>query len=113
MVEPILISIATALATKAAGGLYDLVRAAFRRRPDAAKELEAAVGAEPDSAPIHALATRLAQVEAEDPEFAGQLRATWAAVSQHAEGDGVTNQISGPVSGRVVQARDITGDINF
>lgn len=113
MVEPILISIATTLATKAAGSLYDLVRSAFRGRPDATTELEAAAGAEPDSAPIHALATRLAQVEAEDPEFASQLRAAWAEVSQQADHGGVNNQITGSVSGKVVQARDIHGNINF
>jgi hypothetical protein len=113
MVEPLLISIATTLATKAAGSLYDLVCSAFRGHPDATKELAAAAGAEPDSAPVLALATRLAQVEAEDPEFASRLRAAWAEMSQHTDRGGVANQISGAVSGKVVQARDIHGSVNF
>jgi hypothetical protein len=113
MVEPILISIATTLATKAAGNLYDLVRSKFAKHPAAAEELAAAVGAEPDSAPIHALATRLAEVEAEDPEFAGRLRAAWSEVAQQADHGGVNNQITGNVSGKVIQAGTITGDISF
>jgi hypothetical protein len=115
MVEPILISIATTLATKAAGSLYDLVKSAFHRHPTAAAALEAATGAEPESAPVQALAERLAEVEAAEPAFGEQLRTEWAKVevSQKAERGGVTNSITGNVSGRVVQARDIKGDINF
>lgn len=116
MVEPILVSIATALATKAAGSLYDLVRKAFtRHRPAAVAELEAAQGAAPESAPVRVLAERLAEVSAADPEFAGQLRAEWARVdvSQQADNGGVTNSITGSVTGKVVQARDIQGGISF
>jgi hypothetical protein len=111
MVEPILLSIATTLATKAAGSLYDVVRSAFRRHPAAMGELAAAEGAEPDSPPVHALATRLAEFEAESPEFHDALRAAWS--EQHADHGGVNNQITGNVSGKVVQARDIHGDISF
>jgi hypothetical protein len=99
-------SIATNLATKAATGLYDLVVARFRGHPDAAGALEAAQGAEPDSPPVQALATRLAEVAAGDPEFDRELR-TWA------DRGGVVNQITGNVTGSVVQARDITGNINL
>jgi hypothetical protein len=115
MVEPILISIATTLATKAAGNLYDLVRSTFRRHPDAAKALEAATGAEPDSEPVRALAERLAEVTAADPEFDGRLRAEWVRVevTQHADHGGVSNQITGNVTGKVVQAGDIHGNISF
>jgi hypothetical protein len=113
MVDPTLISIATSLATKAAEGLYDLVRSAFRRHPEATAALDAADGAQPGSAPIEALATRLAEVEVEDPEFGTRLRATWAQVAQRADHGGVTNQITGTVTGKVVQARDIHGDISF
>lgn len=106
MVDPVLMSVATELATKAASGLYDLVVARFRRHPDAAKALEAARGAEPDSPPVHALAARLAEVAAAEPDFDAALRA-WA------DHGGVVNQISGAVVGKAVQARDITGNITM
>lgn len=106
MIDPILTSIATALATKAAGSLYELVSKVFRRHPAARKALEAAQGAEPDSAPVQALAERLAEVTAAEPDFDRELR-------ELAENGGVVNKITGNVSGNVVQARDITGNISF
>lgn len=121
MVDPVLLSAATTAATtlaktlssKAAGGIYELVTNAFRRH-DATATLEAAHGAEPDSPPVQALATRIAEIAEAEPEFAAQLR-TW--VEHHsantADHDGVVNQISGNVTGKVVQARDIHGDIRF
>jgi hypothetical protein len=112
MVDPILISIATTLATKAAGSLYDLVKSAFHRHPKAAEALEAANGAAPESAPVQALAERLAEVEAAEPAFREQLRTEWAKIEVSQRG-GVNNLITGNVTGKVVQARDITGDINF
>jgi hypothetical protein len=111
MIDPILTSIATTLATKAAGGLYDLVSKVFRRHPQAQLALEAAQGAEPDSAPVHALAERLAEVTAAEPEFDRELRE----LADHGDvinGD-VINKVSGHVTGNVVQARDITGNISF
>lgn len=105
MVDPFLVSVAAELATKTAGSLYELVAKAFRRHPDATRELAAAQGEQPDSPPVRALAIRLAQVGATDPEFARALR-------DLAQG-GVVNQISGDVDGNVVQARDIIGDISF
>jgi hypothetical protein len=115
MVEPLLMSIATTLATKAAGSLYELVRKAFRHRPSAAAALEAATGAPPESAPVQALAERLAEVSANDPEFGRRLQVEWAKVevSQQADQGGVNNQVAGPVTGKVLQARDIHGDITF
>jgi hypothetical protein len=113
MPEPILISISAALAAKAATGLYDLVKRKFAKNPEAKAELEAADGAGPDSAPVHVLAERLETAEREDPEFSQALRAEWASVSQHAESGGVTNSITGNVSGKVVQARDIQGNVSL
>ncbi len=109
MVDPILTSVATTLATKAAGALYDLVSKVFRRHPAAQAALVAAHGAEPDSAPVHALAQRLAEVAAVEPEFDRQLRE----VTVRADHGGVVNQINGTVTGKVVQAGDITGNITF
>jgi hypothetical protein len=109
--EPILVSIAAAIAAKTATSLYELVKRRFGGRPDAAAELEAATGAQPDSPEVTALATRLADEESRDPAFATELRATWQQVT--AEQGGVVNQITGDVSGKVVQARDIKGGISF
>jgi hypothetical protein len=108
--DPILMSIATALATKAATGLYELVKKKFNRDPEAVAALEAAEAAPEEAAPIEALAERLEVAERADPEFAEALRTGWA---QHAESGGVINQVSGNVTGKVVQARDIHGNISF
>ncbi|HET6500889.1 MAG TPA: hypothetical protein VFG87_09025 [Amycolatopsis sp.] len=110
MPEPILTTIATALATKAATGLYDLVKQKFSKDPEATRALEAAEAAPQEAEPIRVLAERLAAAQAQDPGFAEALRTGWA---QHAEGGGVINQISGTVHGKVVQARDIHGNISF
>ena len=49
MPEPILVSIAAALATKSATSLYDLVKRKFTGRKEAVAALEAADGTAPDS----------------------------------------------------------------
>ncbi|OLF13530.1 hypothetical protein [Actinophytocola xanthii] len=115
MPEPVLISIAAALAAKAVTGLYDFVRDRLANRPGATEVLEAAAGAQPDSAEVVALGEVLATAEAADPEFGIELRARWhaASVEQRADRGGVTNQVSGSVRGNVVQARDIQGGISF
>jgi hypothetical protein len=113
MVDPTLLAIASTLATKAAGSLYDLVKSAFDRHPKAAAALAAAADEEPGSAAVQALAERLAQVEAVEPEFAEQLRSAWTQVDQHADHGGVVNQITGNVTGKVVQARDISGGVSL
>jgi hypothetical protein len=109
--EPILVAIAAALAAKSATSLYDLVKRKLTGRGEAEAALEAAEGAPPDSPEVTALATHLASVETEDPAFSEELRHTWQQVS--ASQGGVVNQITGDVSGKVVQARDIKGDISF
>lgn len=114
MPEPILISIAAALAGKAATGLFDLVKRKFSADSGAMAELEAAVEAPERPEVIEAVAERLAVAEQQDPEFRSALRDEWekVQVDQHADHGGVTNQISGDV-GKAVQARDIHGDIRF
>jgi hypothetical protein len=109
--EPILLSIAAALATKSATSLYDLVKRKFAGRREAEAALDAAGDAPPDSPVVAALAGHLAAEEADDPAFGKDLRNTWQQVS--AGRGGVVNQITGTVSGKVVQARDIEGDISF
>ncbi|MFB6724619.1 hypothetical protein ACFCV3_30865 [Kribbella sp. NPDC056345] len=112
MVDPILVSIATALAGNAAKSMYDLVKQAFSHRAEARAALEAAEGTDATSAEVQQLAVELAKAEQSDAQFADQLRSLWASELQ-AEHGGVANQVSGSVSGKVVQARDIHGNITF
>lgn len=115
MSDPVLISIAAALASRAAGTVYDVVRKKFASKREATAVLEAAADASSDSSEVQALTEELARAESSDPEFSAELRAIWREVSveQHAERGGVVNQISGNVSGTVVQARDIQGGVTF
>jgi hypothetical protein len=108
-------SIATTLATKTATSLYELVKTKFANRKQALAALEAAKGTTSGSPQVEALATELHDAEQADVDFAKALRAEWDAtqVNQHATDDGVSNQISGTVSGHVVQARDIQGGVSF
>lgn len=113
--EPILMAIATSLATKAATGIYDLVKKKFSGDKKAIAALESAKAAPSDETAVKALAERLEVAEADDAEFAGALRSEWqnVQVDQHAERGGVTNSVTGNVSGKVVQARDIHGNVTF
>lgn len=111
MPEPILVSIAAALAAKSATSLYELVKRKFAGRKEAEAALTAAEGAPSESAEVAALATHLAAAENEDPAFGAELRNTWQQVG--ATEGGVVNQITGNVSGKVVQARDIEGGVSF
>lgn len=112
MPEPMLIAIATTLATKAAGSLFDLVKAKLSKRgsKDVAV-LDAAVQAGPESPEVSQLAEVLDVAQHEDPGFAGQLRTEWRAVQ--AGSGSVSQSVSGMVSGNVVQARDIQGGVTF
>jgi hypothetical protein len=126
MVDPLLVSIAAALAgrtvaaaasgsTSALRSLLDIVKKKFDRDPQAADALRAAQ-AEPDhSERVETLGAALSQAAEDDPEFAKQLFSLWdrAAKQLHADRGGVVNEISGSVGGHVVQARDITGGVSF
>jgi len=107
MPEPVLISLAAALAARSVTGLYKLVKEKFSGDPEAAAVLEAAEGAAEDSPEVRELATRLSAAEDEDPGFAERLRREWD------QSPGVVNTISGTVSGKVVQARDVHGNISL
>ncbi|PPK64098.1 hypothetical protein V5P93_006338 [Actinokineospora auranticolor] len=115
MPEPVLVSIAAALAAKSVTSLYDLVKARFAKRGEAAAALTAAEGAAPDSPQVVALAGELERAAQEDPHFAQELRSLWGVESsgQQAAHGGVVNQITGNVSGKVLQARDIEGGVSF
>lgn len=114
MPEPILISIAAALAAKAATGLYDVVRDKFARNKEAMAELEAAIEKPDDPQLIEALAQRLDESEIGDAEFKEKLRGEWGKVdvAQHVDRGSIATNISGDV-GKFVQARDVHGDINL
>jgi len=115
MPEPVLISIAAALASRTVVGLYKLVKAKFADDPEATAVLEAAEGAAEDSPAVGKLRDKLAKAEAEDAEFAQKLREEWklSAGAQHAESGGIVNSVTGTVSGKVVQARDVQGGISL
>lgn len=106
MPDVILVEIAAALASKATESLYNLVRDKFKGQKSL-EVLAAADGAAPDSPQVVALAEELATAAANDGQFAARLRAEWDQTA------GVVNKISGTVTGNVVQARDIHGDITF
>lgn len=115
MPEPMLIAIATTLATKAAGTLFDLVKAKLSRR--GSKEvatLDAAIAAGPGSAEVGQLAEALDAARQEDGEFAERLHEEWQKIISVQAGSGsLTQTITGNVTGKVVQARDIQGGITF
>lgn len=114
MPEPVLVSIAAALAGKSIASLYDFVKYKLTGRTQALMALEAAAGASPESAEVFALSRELERVERDDPQFAVELRAAWANITtaQHADRGAVSNQVIGN-GGKVVQARDIEGGVSF
>lgn len=113
MPEPVLVSIAAAIAGKSAMSLYDLVKRKFSARAEAKGVLEAAEGAAPGSDEVKALAVELERTAAVDRDFSDELRSLWVSTQQRADNGAVNNQISGNVSGKVVQARDIEGNVSF
>jgi len=113
--DPILLAIAGTLATKATGALFDLVKSTFGRHKKAGLALEAAIGEDPESTPVLALAERLAQVEEAEPEFKKQLRDEWtkiAPATQTADHGGIVNVMHNPVGDIVIQAGKIYGGVN-
>lgn len=111
MTDPVLVSIAAALAGRSATSLYELVRRKFGDRGAAAAALARSAGAAPESAEVADLAAHLAATEGGAPDFGVELRRVWQQVA--ATEDGVVNHITGNVSGKVVQARDVKGGIRF
>jgi hypothetical protein len=115
MPEPVLISIAAALASRSVVGLYKLVKSKFSDDPEATAVLEAAEGAAEDTPAMKKLQQKLTEAQTKDPTFAGKLQDEWerAQVANQAETGGVVNSVTGNVSGNVVQAREIQGGISF
>jgi hypothetical protein len=114
MIDPVMISVANALATKAAdvaaegvrsamSALIRLVRSRFAGDKAAAAALDAAQAAPQDQAAIEELARVL------DAGFAAQLRALWPELrAELSAGEGETvNSSTGTVGGHLIQARDL------
>jgi hypothetical protein len=124
--DPIMTEVAVAVAGKltetltagakaALGNLVQLVKKRFAGDDAAQHALTEAEKAPDDADRVTALANQLERLAAEDPKFAEQLRGLWSqtSVHLHAETGGVVNEVSGSVSGHVVQARDIQGGVSF
>lgn len=118
------VAIATAMAGKAVEVAGEPVRAAvaelsrrvrerFRGRPSSEEALVRAVG-DPVPERIDTLASAVQQLMAEDPGFGAELRNLWnqAQTNAAATGDGVVNVLNGQ-AGRMVQLRDVHGDLNI
>ncbi|MET8997385.1 hypothetical protein [Amycolatopsis sp. NPDC004169] len=115
MPEPVLISIAAALASRSVVGLYKLVKRKFSDDPEATTILEAAEGAAEDAPALKKLQEKLADAQAKDPAFGKELHEEWerAQAVNKAEANGTVNSVTGYVSGNVVQAREIQGGVSF
>ena len=114
MPEPILISIAAAVAAKGAAGIYDLVKRKFAKDATSTKALKSAIAAPDDPQSVTALAERLQHAEANDQEFAEALLSEWHKLpAPSTAGANIYNKIVGDVTGKVVQARDVHGNISF
>jgi len=120
MADPLMLSIASAVAGKAAetaaeagktalAALVRLVRKRLGRNETTAGVLGSAQAAPEDPAAIGSLALALQQVAAADGEFAAQIRALWPEVRAElsVREDQVVNSSTGTVAGHLIQARDL------
>jgi hypothetical protein len=124
MPDEFAILVATALATKGAEAAIAGTRSAVgalarlvRRRGDrgrTATALDRAIAAPGDRQRTADLAEAIAAAMAADPRFAAQVRARWEAVAadEPAGRGAVVNHVSGTAD-KVVQARDIHGDVRL
>jgi hypothetical protein len=121
MADPLAVTIATAIATRAAETLTEQAQQALAsivrkirerfasRGSDQAAVLDSVV-TEPESA--GALATILNQEFSSDPGFRDEIQALWLQVSPVATDDAVANVFYGKAE-KVVQLRDVHGDLNI
>jgi hypothetical protein len=125
MPDEIALSIATALVTKgteaviaegrtAIAALVSTIRDRFRRGRHEADILQEAVSHPDDQERRLALAELLSRALAEDPRFAERVLTQWHAAQQELNLDrgAVSNRFDGSAE-KVVQARDIHGDITL
>jgi hypothetical protein len=120
MADPLMLSVASAVAGKAAetateagktalAALVRLVRGRLTGHETAAGALDSARAAPEDPSAIATLAVALQQIAATDRDFAAQIRALWQEV--HTElsvrEDRVVNSNTGAVAGHLIQAQDL------
>ncbi|HET8657711.1 MAG TPA: hypothetical protein VFM55_01780 [Micromonosporaceae bacterium] len=123
--DQVAMAVATALVAKGAetladagrsavGALVRLVRRRFGSGTQEVAVLDEAVAHPADRERLIALAEVLARLMAADRLFRHQIEACWreAAPELAADHGGVINQFSGSAD-KVVQARDIYGDVTF
>jgi hypothetical protein len=126
--DPILSSVATAVAGKAAelavqGGkeacaaLVRLIRERFSHDKAAAAALDAAHGKQAQDAAVADLARALERLTSQDAAFAARVRELWpqARAELSASDGGVVNSATGSVGGHLMQARDVkvSGGLHF
>jgi hypothetical protein len=105
-------AIAAAVASKSAGSLYDLVKGSSPVGARPKRHSPRPKVPRPTMPRYSRSATNCTEQQKIDPEFTAQLQAAWQ-VEQHADQGGVASQITGTVTGKVLQARDIHGGITF
>lgn len=121
MADPLTTSIATAVATGATTALADgvrtmvtklaaVIRDRFRREQSDQDTLDAAMRDPSDTAAVGRLAELLEGRMRDDPDFAERVRALWSEIAA-ASHDKISNVVTGPVHGSVIQARDVHGGI--
>ncbi len=132
MTDQIMLSIASALAARAADAaaegarsaattLMRLVRSRLAKDKAAAAALDSARAAPGDPAAVRELAAALERIAGADAGFAAQVRELWpeARAELSSDGGGTVNTSTGTVGGHLIQARDLhveggllLGDVN-
>ncbi|ALG09651.1 hypothetical protein [Kibdelosporangium phytohabitans] len=110
MRQPTSMAISATLAEGKLPAFQHFVRSRIIGHERALAALDAAEGKSADSPEVRVLAAELERIH--DVPFQTELRARWDSI-QHATRSGTVNEISGTVYGKVVQARDIHGDLSF
>jgi len=122
MADPVMASVASALARMAAEAAFETSRNAWRAlvrlvrdrfaRDDATTAvaaLQAAQARPDDQVSVAELAAELDRIAGSDDEFAAGVRALWpqASVELSAREGGVVNSSTGAVGGHLIQVRDL------
>lgn len=121
MADPLTTSIATAVATGATTAMADgvrtlvtklvtVIRDRFGREHSDQEALDAATRDPRDAAAVGHLAELIEQRMRDDPDFAERVRIMWSDITA-ASHDKISNVVTGPVHGSVIQARDVHGGI--
>jgi multidrug resistance efflux pump len=121
--DPIVISLAAALAAKMAedgiGGAWSalvrLVRSHMQAHPSARKALERAQQQPDNRHEIEQLAAELEAMQANDEVFRNEVRRLWPQAELELKNTGVINSITGTVYGGAIQTGtlDVQGNLNL